>query len=238
MAAFEDRLSYLFNNPTFSDVIIELYNIDNKGIQIFAHKNIIASIAEFFEALFRKPPNDIIDKTPLYRINVDDIDIAFELIRWLYAPKRKSFLYKWLTQSDQWLVSYKPFNYENPVQAFISDTLHGQIALNFEDKNFFLKNLLLTVDHFLREFYIRLVFENELQAFSLDFIRETIDDYVKTSGNVNIRGNMIQIRFPSSDDAYKYYTEILKPLIKLNTNNDQIIERYFMITEININKTP
>ena len=76
----------LFNSQQFSDVqlsLIELHS-DKKKI-IYAHKAILANDSPFFRTLFQS--NFIESRANIVNITVIDIDVALELIAWMYSKE-------------------------------------------------------------------------------------------------------------------------------------------------------
>lgn len=76
-----------FNNPEFSDVILDLVNTETKEQRsIHSHKVILSAYSDFFHRLFQ-PGFREANQSKIH-VEVSDINMAERLIRWMYTKDR------------------------------------------------------------------------------------------------------------------------------------------------------
>ena len=76
-----------FNHLEFSDVILDLINPETKEQKfLYSHKVVLAGHSDFFRRLFQ--PGFKESNQEKVRVEVPDIEMATELIRWMYTKDR------------------------------------------------------------------------------------------------------------------------------------------------------
>ena len=228
------RLPLFFNAEKYADVILDLYDGENLN-RIYVHRIILDVQSEFFEALFRKPPQEIINTKLLYMVHVKNNNIAIELIEWMYNPNPKDFLFRWQSQADIWLVFDRlSIFYGSPIAFMPSKVRETERGKSIQLYSKMIGGYISLVRSRLTGIKI---FEIEINStnwkFFIDFINETIDRTIMEESGGKItecqKSFLIVLRFPTIELAKEYYDLILRPYMILSDETNERIDNIFKI---------
>ncbi|XP_064553834.1 protein roadkill-like [Drosophila montana] len=145
----------LFNNPKFSDV-----KIVTKGMEIYAHKNILAARSPVFEAMF----SSATEENQRGVVTIDDMDpeVQIEMLRFIYTDHAPNLE---MMASDLLAASEKYF-FEK-LKAMCEKSLVATLSIENAAETLVLADLYNA---------------NQLKARTIDFIKVNMDNVRRTEG--------------------------------------------------------
>ncbi|XP_064553796.1 protein roadkill-like [Drosophila montana] len=182
-----DNFGKLFNNPKFSDV-----KIVTKGMEIYAHKNILAARSPVFEAMF----SSATEENQRGVVTIDDMDpeVQTEMLRFIYtdhAPNLDKMSRDLLVASQKYSLPKLKAMCEKSLVATLSIENAAE-TLVFAD----------------------LYNANQLKARTIDFIKVNMDDVRRTAG----WQDMSQNHFALIREHFVYWNPHCSQLTQEKTN--------------------
>lgn len=117
-----------FNNPKFSDVILELVNPEGQRTAVYARKDVLSESSDYFRTLFTSQFRET--RQNKITLEVPDIQMAIDLIHWMYTedpvPPEHT-----IPLSIMWLV-VEEVPYPGPPGKFVQDPKYGDWTIKSE----------------------------------------------------------------------------------------------------------